>query len=269
MRTTEEKSYGGDTLTPPTPATTLQKAFLTPDPAALPTPATQPTDPSPAARRRRRAGRALRFRVTSEWARLAALWRNLGPSAFSLGTEIDDNGFRSDDDLSAVYTGGDTDTVDEVIVDRLWADEARSGATPSEGDAAEKRAPPAPENGVGQAPAGQAEPEERRTEAGHHGGRMMMLAPIRFVRYRVLSMIWNFFSPKFANSHLEAQYRHETWVVSKVRIHRAVGRTGPDLDLQPLAALATCFFVINWVLSLSFANGHLVRLAVFSRKISI
>lgn len=215
-RMTEKDSYGGDTLTPNTPATTLQKSGFSPDPQEphqLPAPATQST--SGQRRRRRGPGRALRFSFKSEWTRLRTVWRNLGPSAFSLGTENED-ALKSETDLSGIYLGNESDEVDEVIVDRLWGEDARTGDTPTDGDGAagEKRAPPGADNNA-------ADQDERRTE---NGDRRAMLAPLKFLQSRVLANIYNFFSPRFGNELLEAQYRQETWIVSKVRLYRMVAR---------------------------------------------
>ncbi|KAF9269218.1 hypothetical protein L218DRAFT_953768 [Marasmius fiardii PR-910] len=112
------------------------------------------------------------------------------------------------------------DEIDEVVVDRLW-----SQPTSVRSSAASVTA------------------SFRSTEApgDDRESHLSLYNPASVVRWRIWHYIFHFFSPKFDDKRVEADFRREDWAQSK-----------------RLALVSSFFFIVNWVLGVAFIQTPVV-----------
>lgn len=135
--------------------------------------------------------------------------------------------------------------VDEVVVDRAWSEDIKSSVAHSETGGS-------PEKSDGHHPPGTSVDHESIVQHGFWG----IWTPLAILRWRVYPLLMEFFSSSFFDQDAEAHYRKENWFMRKVR--RASWRVVmlPRLinQTQSLALWSALFFVINWVLGVSFIS---------------
>ncbi len=149
--------------------------------------------------------------------------------------------------------------VNEVVVDRNWSDdEINSSVSLSEQNISLDRPP-------GQQPiAGPS--TDRDSVVPHTSGFWGLCTPFIIIRWRLIPVIVDFFSPKFLNQKSELHYVKENWFMRKVR---RTSRANPYLRFlnslcngmrlrrpspsQPLAMWSSLFLIVNWI-----ANAALV-----------
>ena len=183
------------------------------DPVLLPVPATTKFDPSVASSRRR-----VRFRFTRSlkvhWVEFKRrLVTGTAPSTSSA----------HDDTTSSIHgkdsvPGQPEDEVDEVVVDREWAEDAKKSTTKSES------AHPFHDSRL---PGG--------TNTDHESfavveGCWTHATVLILLRWRLWPAILDFFRPRFMDAKSESQYTKESWFYRK-----------------RLAVLSALFFICNWI----------------------
>ncbi|KAF8997922.1 hypothetical protein BDQ17DRAFT_1362850 [Cyathus striatus] len=118
---------------------------------------------------------------------------------------------------------GDSDPVDEVVVDRVWSEEVRTSTTHSElGGSPEKS---------GSHPVGATSDHESVLPEGIWGSS----TPLIIIRYRIWPAILGFFSTRFIDEASERHYAQEDWFLKK-----------------SLALWASVWLIVNWVLGCAF-----------------
>jgi hypothetical protein len=153
------------------------------------------------------AGRGIR----NHWARFRRrLGAGTSPSTSSLvdgSTPGSNVGIRGD--AQGESQCGDDTEVDEVVVDRDWADEIKSSVSLSEQNTSLDR------------PGGHypvAGPStDRDSVALHTGGFWGLCAPLTILRWRLFPPIVDFFATKFHDQKSELHYVKENWFMRKVR----------------------------------------------------
>ncbi|KZP17575.1 hypothetical protein FIBSPDRAFT_920629 [Athelia psychrophila] len=116
--------------------------------------------------------------------------------------------------------------VDEVVVDRAWSEDIKSSVAHSETGGS-------PEKSDGHHPPGTSVDHESIVQHGFWG----IWTPLAILRWRVYPLLMEFFSSSFFDQDAEAHYRKENWFMRK-----------------SLALWSALFFVINWVLGVSFIS---------------
>ncbi|KAI0769211.1 hypothetical protein BC629DRAFT_1292280 [Irpex lacteus] len=115
--------------------------------------------------------------------------------------------------------------VDEVVVDREWADELKSmSATHSEHGGT-------PERGTGSNVMGGTS-TDRESLAIHADGFWGRCTPLIWLRWRLWPFLWGFFYTEFLDKKSEEHYKKENWFLRK-----------------SLAIWSACFYILNWTLA--------------------
>ncbi|ESK89338.1 histidine kinase [Moniliophthora roreri MCA 2997] len=110
--------------------------------------------------------------------------------------------------------------IDEIVVDRLWS-QPTSRQSSENGDASSTH------SSICSA--------DRTTFQSQNAWILESpYNPYNFVRWRFWPKLYHFFSPRFADNAMEADYRREDWQQSK-----------------RLALVASVFFLVNWILGMS------------------
>ncbi|KAF7964503.1 hypothetical protein HWV62_6775, partial [Athelia sp. TMB] len=116
--------------------------------------------------------------------------------------------------------------VDEVVVDRTWTEEIKSSVAHSEAGGS-------PEKSDGHHPPGTSVDHESIEHHGFWG----IWTPLAIIRWRLYPLLLEFFSSSFFDPTAEGHYRKENWFMRK-----------------SLALWSAAFFIINWVLGVSFIS---------------
>ncbi|KAG5653606.1 hypothetical protein H0H81_011978 [Sphagnurus paluster] len=127
-----------------------------------------------------------------------------------------------------VVLGDDDETVDEVVVDRVWSDDMdiKTSITHSEHGGS-------PEKSGGSHPVGPSTSEHEILQEGFWN----TFSPIVFIRWRLWPAISEIFNSNFADPKSEAHYAQENWFIKK-----------------SLALWASLWFILNWILGCIFAK---------------
>lgn len=127
-----------------------------------------------------------------------------------------------------VVLGDDDETVDEVVVDRMWSDDMdiKTSITHSEHGGS-------PEKSGGSHPVGPSTSEHEILQEGFWN----TFSPIVFIRWRLWPAISEIFNSNFADPKSEAHYAQENWFIKK-----------------SLALWASLWFILNWILGCIFAK---------------
>lgn len=183
----------------------------------------------PSAARQRHAGAAVWIKsMSTPWNRFGRfVGRKLSVSSFSRTSYGGDD---LGDVLSSRMSDDDDETcgeVDEVVVDRSWADELESDASSILDEA-----------GSQHSTATSASWLHLPTPRGGFWARNRYLMLLRF---KIWHPLWEFLSPRFEDDETEAQYQKEVWAQSK-----------------GLAIWSSLFFIINWILGTIFIPKPIV-----------
>jgi osomolarity two-component system sensor histidine kinase SLN1 len=139
------------------------------------------------------------------------------------GTAPSTSSFHDDDTAGSVYgrepvPGQPEDEVDEVVVDREWAEDAPKTTTKSES---------AHPFNDGRQPGGTSTDRESIAAVEGFWARSTILI---ILRWRLWPAILNFFRPRFVDAKSEAKYSKESWFYRK-----------------RLALFSALFFICNWI----------------------
>lgn len=137
---------------------------------------------------------------------------------------------------------GIDEDVDEVVVDRQWSEDLKSSVAHSEAGGS-------PEKSDGHHPPGTSIDHESIEHHGFWG----LWTPLAILRWRIYPLFIEFFSSSFFDPVAEVQYRKENWFMRKVRLS-VISTLQPLTLLQSLALWSSVFFIINWVLGVSFIS---------------
>ncbi|KAI0058853.1 hypothetical protein BV25DRAFT_1918961 [Artomyces pyxidatus] len=223
MKDQAEKKGGFNThysdvpITPLTPAAVKANAD-----ALLPPPAVAKDGSTASGRQKRKKSARVESGLRVHWARFRRrLGTGTSPSTSSLMDESTGESSVMRQHIKGPY--GEDDEVDEVVVDRNWAEEIKSSVSQSEaGDSPEKS----------QALGGANASTDHESVALHIEGFWAICTPLIILRWRLWPAIVDFFSLRFFDERSEQYYTKENWFMRK-----------------SLALWSSVFLIINWFLA--------------------
>lgn len=184
------------------------------DPALLPVPVTTKLDPSIASSRTRDQFQFTRS-LKTHWIEFKRrLGTGTAPSTSSAHDDATSGSIHGKDPVP----GQPEDEVDEVVVDREWAEDARKSTTKSES------AHPFHDS---RQPGGTNTDHESFAVVEGCWARLTFLI---ILRWRLWPAILSFFRPQFMDAKSESQYTKESWFFRK-----------------RLAVFSALFFICNWI----------------------
>lgn len=137
--------------------------------------------------------------------------------------------------------------VDEVVVEREWSGEIKSSV-----HSGEHGGSPDKSGGSGNGVGGYGGTNtDRDSVAFHVDGFWASSTPLVYLRYRIWPVIYGFFATHFMDEKSEAHYRKENWFLRKVRSRVSLCSNILTLG-QSLALWASVFYIVNWVLAVTF-----------------
>ncbi|KAF9653820.1 hypothetical protein BDM02DRAFT_3215706 [Thelephora ganbajun] len=192
--------------TPP-PATPI-------DPILLPIPVTTKLDPSPASPKRK-GPPWLNRSLKVHWIEFK---KRLGTGTAPSTSSVHDYSATGSIHDKEPVPGQPDDEVDEIVVDREWAEDARRTTTKSESAH--------PLNDSRQPGGTSTDHESFATVEGFWARSTILI----ILRWRLWPAILSFFRPRFTDTKSEAQYSKESWFYRK-----------------RLAIFSALFFICNWI----------------------
>lgn len=197
----------------------------------LPTPVTQRASTSFASRRRKKAriedaARGGRFRV--HWDRFL---RKIGSgTAPSSSSAFDDSNGEGSTSHRAKAPPQDEEDIplDEVVVDREWADDVKTCSTTN----SEQGQSPEKSGGSGQLGGTNTDRDSVAVRADGFWGSCL---PLIWLRWRLWPFLLGFFCTRFLDERSEDHYNKENWFLRK-----------------NLAVWSALFYILNWVLATAF-----------------
>lgn len=213
----------------------------------LPHPVTQRTTPSLSSARRKKKTRievGPKAGLRVHWDRFL---RKIGTGTAPSSSSAFDDSIGESNGSNRPRSGVPEDVdapLDEVVVDREWADEVRT----STGSHSEQGA--SPEKSGGSNHLGGTN-TDRESLAIHAEGFWGSCPPLIWLRWRLWPFLLGFFYTRFLDEKSEEQYNKENWFLRKVRT--PVSRI-PALShrAQNLAMWSALFYILNWTLATAF-----------------